>query len=173
MRHSFISYFIIYFRHVSNICLNRKLQPLTSSSNYNTSLRTSHVDSPLSSYAQIQPPLTSPTADFSLSNICSQSSSSSPLTSSESHNFSKSSSTALKIQISTSKPFKLIITFNYMLFFYFRTLTTIYYYRRRIITRTFNFKRTNITCSNRFGRSILSQHCRYFTDARSEKQIIN
>ncbi|KAM0724659.1 hypothetical protein ACS0PU_009043 [Formica fusca] len=78
-------------KHVSNICLNRKLQPLTSSSNYNTSLRTSHVDSPLSSYAQIQPPLTSPTADFSLSNICSQSSSSSPLTSSESHNFSKSS----------------------------------------------------------------------------------
>lgn len=98
-RHSFI-YFIIYFRHVSNICLDRKSQPLTSSSNYNTSLlKTSHVDSPLSSCStQVQPPLGSPTVDLSSSNTFSHSSSTSPLTSLESH---KSSSTDLKIQMST------------------------------------------------------------------------
>ncbi|XP_026830018.1 uncharacterized protein LOC113561446 isoform X3 [Ooceraea biroi] len=80
-------------KHVSNICFNIKSQPLTSSSNYNTSqIKTSHVDNLLPSCTtQVQSPLTSPTADFSSSETISQSSSSSSLTSSASHNFTKSS----------------------------------------------------------------------------------
>ncbi|XP_026830015.1 uncharacterized protein LOC113561446 isoform X2 [Ooceraea biroi] len=69
-------------KHVSNICFNIKSQPLTSSSNYNTSqIKTSHVDNLLPSCTtQVQSPLTSPTADFSSSETISQSSSSSSLT---------------------------------------------------------------------------------------------
>ncbi|KYM98807.1 hypothetical protein ALC62_10471 [Cyphomyrmex costatus] len=52
-----------------------------------------------------------------------------------------------------------------------KTPTTLYYYRRRIITRAFSFKTTS-TCCIRLSGSLLSQHCRFFTDARYEKQII-
>ncbi|KYM94329.1 hypothetical protein ALC62_15031 [Cyphomyrmex costatus] len=93
MRQSFLLHFIIYFRHVSNICLSRKSQPLASSSNFNISQsnNTSHVDSPLSSCAtQVPPILTPPSLEFSQSTTSSQSLSSS-LNSPESYNFSKSS----------------------------------------------------------------------------------
>ena len=75
MRQLFLLYFIIYFRHVSNICL-RKSQPLASSSNFNISQwNTSHVDSPLSSYAvQVPPILTPPSPEFLPSTTSSRSS---------------------------------------------------------------------------------------------------
>lgn len=87
---------------MSNICLDRTLQPLTSSSNYNSSqLETPHVNRPSSlstTTTQIQPSLTLPATDFSSPYTFSQSSSSSPSGSFKSNKLSKSTSTSFKIK---------------------------------------------------------------------------